>query len=243
MADSAQKVAAVQFWPGAAAPLTNGLIAYDESDSNGAPQIWVVAPDGTQQTQLTSGAICGGCVSEAPQWLPDGSRIYFDSDRAGNVHIFSMKPDGSDVQQVTHSADGFEGFPAISPDGSKLAYDFFNDVTADQGIVVANIDGSNPQQLTTPTIAGRIRSPSTRFPTSAPTARSPLSASALLVRPRRAARGEGRSASARRSGLSTKRRAKLIVQPQPNTLGTNSFGSSGFHSRERIRSRVGRRQS
>jgi TolB protein len=140
---------------GAAIPPTNGLIAYHEFDVNGAPQIWTVAPDGTGQTQITSGALCAGCFAEAPQWSPDGSRIYFDSDRAGNVHVFSMRPDGSDVHQVTHSATGFEGFPAISPDASKLAYDGQADENAtDQGIYVAGIDGSNPHRITAPPIVG-----------------------------------------------------------------------------------------
>jgi len=134
---------------GAAGSGANGLIAYHEFDANGAPQIWVVAPDGSHQAQLTSGETCGGCASEAPQWSPDGSRIYFDSDRAGNVHIFSMKSDGADVQQVT-SSDGFDGFPAVSPDEAKLAYDFSSDAAAEQGIWVADIDGGGAHQVTSP---------------------------------------------------------------------------------------------
>jgi Tol biopolymer transport system component len=137
---------------GAVTPPANGLIAYHEFDSAGAPQIWVVAPDGTGQTQLTNGALCAGCFAEAPQWQPGGSRIYFDSDRAGNVHIFSMKPDGSDVQQVTHS-NGFEGYPAISPDATKLAYDG-SDENGSGGIYVAGIDGSDPERITFPSMPG-----------------------------------------------------------------------------------------
>ena len=128
-----------------AAPAPNGLIAYHEFDQNGNPQIWVVAADGTGQTQITT------TDGEAPNWSSDGQRIYFDSDRLdyhGHVHIFSMKPDGSDVQQVTNS-DGFDGFPAVSPDGTKLAYDFSNDeVPGVQGIWLAAIDGSGAHQIT-----------------------------------------------------------------------------------------------
>ena len=50
-----------------------------------------------------------------------GSRIYFVSDRAGNAEIFSMDYDGANVRQHT-KYQSISTTPAVSPDGSKLAF-------------------------------------------------------------------------------------------------------------------------
>ena len=137
---------------------SSGSIAYHQTDSNGAFQIWSVSAAGSSATQLTSGdqipnpELCfEGCFSEHPDWAFDGSRIFFDSDRAGTVHVFSMAPDGSDVQQVTHSNGGFEGLPGNSPDGKFVAYDGQpEDPAVKGGIFMARVDGSGiAQRLTT----------------------------------------------------------------------------------------------
>jgi len=140
----------------AAAPIAvasdGGTIAYHEFDENGAAQIWTAPALGGAATQLTSvaqipdpSACLEVCFSEFPEWAFDGSRIYFDSDRVPNVHVFSMAPDGSDVRQVTDSADGFEGLPGISPDGTRVAYDGQDDILGTaQGIYIAPVDGSGP---------------------------------------------------------------------------------------------------
>ena len=68
----------------------------------------------------------GACGAEFPDWTPDGSRIYFDSSWTPFIHIWSIRPDGSDPVQETFST-GFDGLPAISADGSLIAYDFSSD--------------------------------------------------------------------------------------------------------------------
>ena len=91
-----------------------------------------------------------GLLQESSSRSPDGSRIFFDSDLVPNVHIFSSRLDGSDVQQVTFSASGFEGYPTVSPDGVNVAYDGQDDEAGlNQGIYVARVDGSGtPERLT-----------------------------------------------------------------------------------------------
>ena len=50
-----------------------------------------------------------------------GSRIYFVSDRSGNKEIWSMNYDGSDQKQFTNYRS-ITTFPAISADGTKIAF-------------------------------------------------------------------------------------------------------------------------
>jgi len=94
-------------------------------------------------------------VSEDP-----GGKIAFASNRTedggavlhGNFDIYVMNADGSDVQRLTESP-GRDGFPAWSPDGSRIAYE------CEVGeICVMNADGTNHVNLTNnPAVDGRPR--------------------------------------------------------------------------------------
>jgi TolB protein len=50
-----------------------------------------------------------------------GTRIYFVSDRSGKKEIWSMNYDGSDQKQFTNYGS-ITTFPAVSPDGTKIAF-------------------------------------------------------------------------------------------------------------------------
>lgn len=50
-----------------------------------------------------------------------GTRIVFVSDRTGHKEIWSMNYDGSDQKQITHYGS-ISSFPAVSPDGTKVAF-------------------------------------------------------------------------------------------------------------------------
>jgi TolB protein len=53
-----------------------------------------------------------------------GTKIYFQSSRTGHKEIWSMDPDGSNQKELT-SFKSISIMPAISPDGSKLAFTSF----------------------------------------------------------------------------------------------------------------------
>ena len=53
-----------------------------------------------------------------------GTQIYFVSDRTGHKEIWSMDPDGSNQKQITHFKS-ISIMPAVSPDGTKLAFTTF----------------------------------------------------------------------------------------------------------------------
>jgi serine/threonine protein kinase len=70
------------------------------------------------------------------------SQIVFVSDRDGSQDIFIMDADGANPTNLTSSPAADETEPALSPDGTRIAFEENDD------IVVINTDGSNRTNLT-----------------------------------------------------------------------------------------------
>jgi Tol biopolymer transport system component len=85
------------------------------SDRTGAPQIFIIGEDGSNDTQLTFEG-----RNEHPFWSPDGAQIYFLSDRGQGVALWSMRPDGSEQTELL-KAPGSIGY-AISPNNEHVTY-------------------------------------------------------------------------------------------------------------------------
>ena len=63
-----------------------------------------------------------GFANEAgAAWYPDGSRLVFSSDATGTFQIYDFDIETEEVRQLTNDPDG-ASMPAISPDGSQLAW-------------------------------------------------------------------------------------------------------------------------
>jgi Tol biopolymer transport system component len=107
------------------------------ADSN----IWIMNPDGSNQTQLTT---FNGEDSQ-PIISPNGSRVAYLSVRNNQGTLWVMNNNGTNAVQLPLS-NNTQG-AAWSPDGSKIA--FSNDSVDWWEIWVSNADGSNPQRLTT----------------------------------------------------------------------------------------------
>src|SRR5881409_3615336 len=112
----------------------NGKIAFT-SDRDGNQEIYVMNPDGTNQTRLTNNSI----VDDHPMWSPDGQKLAFVSQRAaGGFAIFQMNMDGTNRVEITPLSDfvsvppsGVVGFSmSWSPDGRKIAFQdpYYNDI-------------------------------------------------------------------------------------------------------------------
>jgi TolB protein len=82
------------------------------SNRDGISEIYVMDPDGSNQTRLTHSA--GGSFGAMwSAWTPDGSKMVFASDETGNFEIYIM---GFTVTRLTDN-DAFDGYPscAMSP--------------------------------------------------------------------------------------------------------------------------------
>jgi CSLREA domain-containing protein len=111
------------------------------SDRHGNSEIYVMNPDGSNQTRLTNNP----GSNFFPSFSPDGSKIVFGSARDGNSEIYVMNSDGSNQTRLT-SNTAVDTFPAFSPDGSKIVFTSHRDGNLE--IYVMNSDGSNQTRLT-----------------------------------------------------------------------------------------------
>ena len=122
-------------------PLTgNGKIAFasDADGGQGNWDIYVMNPDGTGLTRLTSDP----SVASRPAWSPDGTKIAFEraTSNGSDPEIYVMNADGSGFKDLTGGAGGSK--PAWSPDGTRIAF------ARGSEIYVMNADGSHVTQLT-----------------------------------------------------------------------------------------------
>jgi TolB protein len=114
-------------------------IVYD-SEGEGNRDVFVMEPDGSNQTNLTNHP----ANDFDPVWSPEGDAIAFLSER-GNEQgegrfVFVMKADGSGVTQLSTMPGS--AWPDWSPAGSQIAFGHNSD------IYVINSDGSGETNLT-----------------------------------------------------------------------------------------------
>jgi hypothetical protein len=95
-------------------------IAYTCNDGSGYG-ICAINMSTLQNRVLSAGA--PGMYQTDPSWLPDSSGIVFTSANAGTVgyQLYIMDRDGGNKQRLTDGSQS-SWLPAVSPDGSKIAY-------------------------------------------------------------------------------------------------------------------------
>lgn len=124
-------------------------------------ELFTVKRDGSDLRQLTN----NGAYNAEATVSADGKRVIFTSTRDGDVELYTMNVDGSDIRRVTNRV-GYDGGAFFSPDGTQIVWRAQYPVTAadtadyrrllGQRLVrpsklelwVANVDGSNPRQIT-----------------------------------------------------------------------------------------------
>jgi uncharacterized repeat protein (TIGR03803 family) len=119
---------------------SGGKIAF-ASQRDGNAEIYVMNPDGSNQTRLTSNA----ATDSYPAISPDGSRIAFSSQRDGNSEIYVMNADGTGQTRLTNNPQ-IDSQPSFNPDGSRIAFTSFRNGNLE--IYVMNADGTNQTRLT-----------------------------------------------------------------------------------------------
>jgi TolB protein len=120
-------------------PKTGREIAFI-SDRGGAPQIYIIDADGTNERSLLS---LGGQM-DSPSWSPDGRYIAFTWNGGGAFNIYVADVASGQVLRLT--SDGRNENPTWSPDSRHLA--FQSNRTGRWEIWAMHIDGSEQRQLT-----------------------------------------------------------------------------------------------
>jgi Tol biopolymer transport system component len=124
-----------------------------KSRRNGNNELYVMNPDGTDQTRLTNSFR----VSEGqPAWSPDGTRLLYrqtpDNPIVQDADIWQIDvdPAAPNARPVLERA-GDERYPSYSPDGTKIVFRGDRDLidhSGDEELYVMNADGTDVVQLT-----------------------------------------------------------------------------------------------
>ncbi len=96
-------------------------IAYVHQTRFGTPNIWTMAADGSDKTQLTSGSN----YRAQPAWSPDGARLVFviGHDGGHDLATIDAVTPFEDPVFVTETPNADEAHPAWSPTGTRIAFD------------------------------------------------------------------------------------------------------------------------
>lgn len=111
-----------------------------QSDRDGNLEIYVMGPDGSNQTNLTNNP----ADDFTPAWSANGDQIAFvsnrETDSGGGQFIYIMNADGSEVRQLTFNEPDSQ-WPDWSNDGFLITY------TSNWDIYIIKADGSNPEAI------------------------------------------------------------------------------------------------
>ena len=117
-----------------------GLIAFTR-EGDGPADIYVMRPDGTDLTRITSSS----SNDAFPAWSPDGRKIAFVSDRDGQPDLYMLSyPDGA-ISRLTDTP-GFEMRSSWSPDAKRIAFTSSQD--GDSEIYVLEIETGAVDRIT-----------------------------------------------------------------------------------------------
>jgi hypothetical protein len=119
----------------------DGTVTYTPNPNfSGADSFTYRASDGTALSNVATVQITVGGGGGA-------NKIVFSSNRDGNFEIYSMNTDGAVQTRLTnHSATDL--FPALSPDGTKIAFSSNRHGVLNFEIYVMNADGAGVTRLT-----------------------------------------------------------------------------------------------
>jgi dipeptidyl aminopeptidase/acylaminoacyl peptidase len=127
-------------------------IAFERDVSLYHPELFVMNPDGTDQTRLTY-TTWGACCQD---WSPNGQKLalYLLSnaeDCCGGIAV--MNSDGTGVNQLTFDDYVSTGYASWSPDGQKLVFALEDELNCgaacNYDIYTMNPDGTGASRVTT----------------------------------------------------------------------------------------------
>ncbi len=105
------------------------------------PQIWMMAPDGSDKREIPTGVE----LNASPSLTADGSQIAFAGSAKGNTDIYTISSAGGTAHRLTTSR-ALEASPAWSPTGRQILYT--SDLTGTPQLYVMDAEGTNSRRLT-----------------------------------------------------------------------------------------------
>jgi Tol biopolymer transport system component len=133
-------------------PGKNGLIVFSADTGHGF-QLFTVRPTGQDLDRITD--VPGDAVNA--DWSPDGRRIAFELDHPTGepgCSIVLMNSDGTGMSDLTGHRNGCEAQPSFTPDGRRLVFERFEDITNIDAIWSMNLVGGDRHLITTGTNMG-----------------------------------------------------------------------------------------
>jgi S1-C subfamily serine protease len=126
-------------------------ITYYSIDADGlAVDIFTIDPDGTNQKTIDS----FGNTLEPVSWAPNGRRLVFGI-FATTGGIFAMDDDDDSLFRITSNVlPEVDIAPAISPDGTRIAFIRTNLATSEDDIYLVDFDGGDVTKVTDTPDAG-----------------------------------------------------------------------------------------
>ncbi|MDX1672198.1 MAG: hypothetical protein R3211_07635 [Balneolaceae bacterium] len=132
-------------------------ILFESIRESGKHDVYLMDADGSNLRNVTNHP---SSLDNHPKFSPDGKWIVFNSSRDTpedwsedkyDYEIYEMKIDGTGLKRLTENLEGWDSYPSISPDGTKLLWRRIVPVAGrDRGnseVFIAERDGSNPKNL------------------------------------------------------------------------------------------------
>jgi Tol biopolymer transport system component len=129
-------------------PGSNGRIVFGAETRHSGYELFVVRANGDHLTRITHAD--GDAVH--PDWSPDGRQIVFELDHPSGppfCSIILMNAEGTHMVDLTGQRTGCEGQPSFAPDGRRIVFGRFNDVTNVEAIWSMSLDGGDRHRITT----------------------------------------------------------------------------------------------
>jgi serine/threonine-protein kinase len=125
---------------------------YDPRISPDGQQVAVSSEEATERvwtynfvratlTPLTAASVS----SQAPAWMPDGTRVVYRGSREGFRNLFWTAANGSDQEERLTTSENLQTPVSVSPDGKRVAYTDIDRVTGND-IWVVSLDGNRAAQ-------------------------------------------------------------------------------------------------
>lgn len=131
---------------GSPAVSPDGTLVVYESNRGwpGGQDLWLSPIGGGTPVRLTVSV--DGSYDRTADWSPDGETIVFESNRKnGASALYTIPAKGGPLTQLTPLA-GYEGHPAWSRDGRRVAYE--SSVSGTMEVWCIDADGANARRLT-----------------------------------------------------------------------------------------------